>query len=43
MPVTYLDNFAAKRRGVVYDKKEGKDGDMYDPLKPGSKPKHIED
>ena len=43
MPVTYLDNFAAKRRGVVYDKKDGKDGEMYDPLKPGSKPKHIED
>jgi len=43
MPTTYLYNYAHKRRGVVYDKKEGKDGEMYDPLAPGSKPKHIED
>lgn len=42
MPTTYLQNFAAKRRGVVFDKKAS-DGEMYDPLKPGSTPKHIED
>jgi len=42
MPVTYLDNYAKKRRGVVFDKKEQeKNPEAYDPLIEGTKPKHI--
>lgn len=48
MPTIYLDNYAAKRRGVVFDKGGGKKGERsesatYDPFIPGSTYEFLED